>query len=148
YSPQQTLSPASFPALPKLFSQLDESGDKWLDRDELARLLTIEPHVRLAVEFNSAPTAELPAAKAPLRRHGEEVQPFGQATADRVTLALRGTRLAISATGAAVPGQPMTAYGGDAQNQLQLMVHDQEDALFEELDANGDGRLGTREMTA
>ena len=40
------------------------------------------------------------------------------------------------------------AYGGDAQNQLQLMVHDQEDALFEELDANGDGRLGTREMTA
>ena len=42
----------------------------------------------------------------------------------------------------------MMAYGGGAQNQLELMVHDQEDALFEELDANGDGRLGTREMTA
>lgn len=148
YSPQQTLSPASFPALPKLFSQLDESGEEWLDRDELARLLTIEPHVRLAVEFNSAPTAELPAAKATLLGHSEEVQPFGEAMADRVTLSLGGTRLAISATGAAVPGQPMMAYGGDAQNQLQLMVHDQEDALFEELDANGDGRLGTREMTA
>lgn len=148
YSPQQTLSPESFPALPKLFAQLDESGEEWLDRDELARLLTIEPHVRLAIEFNSAPTAELPAAKATLLSHSEETQPFGEATADRVTLSLGGTRLAISATGAAVPGQPMMAYGGDEQNQLQLMVHDQEDALFEELDANGDGRLGTREMTA
>lgn len=148
YSPQQTLAPESFPALPKLFAQLDESGEEWLDRDELARLLTIEPHVRLAIEFNSAPTAELPAAKATLLGHSEEVQPFGEATADRVTLSLGGTRLAISATGAAVPGQPIMADGGDAQNQLELMVHDQEDALFEELDVNGDGRLGTREMTA
>lgn len=147
YSPQQTLAPESFPALPKLFAQLDESGEEWLDRDELGRLLTIEPHVTLAVEFNSAPTADQPAAKVALLGNSDEVEPFGEATADRVTLSLGGTRLAISATGAAVPGQPMMAYG-DAQNQLQLMVHDQEDALFEELDANGDGRLGTREMTA
>jgi hypothetical protein len=148
YSPHQTLSPESFPALPKLFAQLDKSGEEWLDRDELAGLLTVEPHVKLAVEFNSAPTAELPAAKVTLLGHSEEVAPFGEATADRLALTLGGTRLAISATGAAIPGQPMAAYGGDAQNQLQLMVHDQEDALFEELDANGDGRLGTREMTA
>ncbi len=148
YSPHQTLSPESFPALPKLFAQLDESGEEWLDRDELARLLTVEPHVKLAVEFNSTPTADQPAAKVTLLDRSEEVQPLGEATADRLTLTLGATRLAVSATGAAVPGQPMMAYGGGAQNQLELMVHDQEDALFEELDANGDGRLGTREMTA
>lgn len=148
YSPHQTLSPESFPALPKLFAQLDKSGEEWLDRDELAGLLTVEPHVKLAVEFNSAPTAELPAAKVTLLGRSEEVQPFGEATADRLALSLGGTRLAVSATGAAISEQPMMAYGGGAQNQLELMVHDQEDALFEELDANGDGRLGTREMTA
>ncbi|MBA4104654.1 MAG: hypothetical protein C0485_02770 [Pirellula sp.] len=148
YSPHQTLSPESFPALPKLFAQLDKSGEEWLDRDELARLLTVEPHVRLAIEFYSTPTAEQPAAKVALLDHSEEVQPFGEAASDRLTLSLGGTRLAISATGAATPGQPMMAYGGGAQNQLELMVHDQEDALFEEIDANGDGRLGTREMTA
>jgi hypothetical protein len=148
YSPHQTLSPDSFPALPKLFAQLDKSGEEWLDRDELALLLTVEPHVKLAVEFNSTPTAELPAAKVTLLGHSEEVEPFGEATPDRLTLTLGGARLAISATGAAVATEPAMAYGGDAQNQLQLMVHDQEDALFEELDANGDGRLGTREMTA
>ena len=71
---------------------------------------------------------------------------MGEATPDRLTLSLGGTRLAISATGAATPSEP-GMYGAGDQNQLQLMVHDQEDALFEELDANGDGRLGTREMT-
>lgn len=148
YSPHQTLSPESFPALPKLFAQLDKSGEEWLDRDELALLLTVEPHVKLAVEFNSAPTAEQPAAKVTLLGHSDDVQPFGATTPDRLTLTLGEARLAISATGAAVATEPAMAYGGDAQNQLQLMVHDQEDALFEELDANGDGRLGTREMTA
>jgi len=148
YSPHQTLSPESFPALPKLFAQLDKSGEEWLDRDELARLLTVEPHVKLAVEFNSTPTADQPAAKVTLLGYSEEVQQFGEAASDRLALSLGGTRLAVSATGAAIPEQPMMAYGGGAQNQLELMVHDQEDALFEELDANGDGRLGTREMTA
>lgn len=148
YSPHQTLSPDSFPALPKLFAQLDESGEEWLDRDELERLLTVDPHVKLSVEFNSKPSAETPPAKVTLLSHSEEVKPLGEATPDRVALSLGGTRLAISATGAAMPSEPAMMYGNGDQNQLQLMVHDQEDALFEELDANGDGRLGTREMTA
>ena len=147
YSPHQTLSTDSFPALPKLFAQLDESGEEWLDRDELERLLTVDPHVKLSVEFNSKPNAETPAAKVTLLGHSEEVKPIGETTPDRLTLSLGGTRLAISATGAAVPSEPAMMYGAGDQNQLQLMVHDQEDALFEELDANGDGRLGTREMT-
>jgi Ca2+-binding EF-hand superfamily protein len=147
YSPRQALSPESFPALPKLFEQLDESGEEWLDRDELARLLTVEPHVRLAVDFNSAPTAEKPAARVTLQGLSEEVKQIGEAAPDRLILALGETRLAISATGVAMASQPAMPYGGGDQNQLQLMVHDQEDALFEELDANGDGRLGTREMT-
>jgi hypothetical protein len=147
YSPRQTLSPESFPALPKLFEQLDESGEEWLDRDELSRLLTVEPHIRLAVDFNSAPTAEKLAAKVKLQGLSEEVEQIGEAAPDCLILALGETRLAISATGVATASQPAMPYGGGDQNQLQLMVHDQEDALFEELDANGDGRLGTREMT-
>jgi hypothetical protein len=147
YSPRQALSPESFPDLPKLFEQLDESGEEWLDRDELARLLTVEPHVRLAVDFNSTPTAEEPAAKVTLQGLSEEVKQIGEAAVDRLVLALGETRLAISATGVTMAPQPAMPYGGGDQNQLQLMVHDQEDALFEELDANGDGRLGTREMT-
>jgi hypothetical protein len=33
-----------------------------------------------------------------------------------------------------------------AQKQVRLMVHDQSDALFQDLDANADGRLGEREI--
>ena len=147
YSPHQTLSPGSFSALPKLFAQLDESGEEWLDHDELARLLTVDPHVRLAIEFNSAPTAEVPTAKVTLLGQSDEVGMFGEATRDRLTLTLGGTRLVISAIGSRMPTQQAMTSDGE-QNELQLMVHDQEDALFEELDANGDGRLGTREMIA
>lgn len=148
YSPHQTLGPESFPALPNLFAQLDESGEEWLDRDELARLLTIEPHVTLAVDFDSAAMAEQPAAKVTLLGNAEEVRLVGESAPSRLVLALGATRLAISATGAAAQAGPAMTYGGGSQHQLELMVHDQEDALFEELDANGDGRLGTREMTA
>lgn len=149
YSPRQTLSPESFSALPKLFEQLDKSGEEWLDRDELANLLTVEPHVRLAVEFRSTPAADQPPAMVKLEGVSEEVKQLGDAASDRLTLALGATRLEISATGGAVATDmaPAMAYGGGDQNQLQLTVHDQQDALFQELDADGDGRLGTREMT-
>ena len=147
YSPRQTLSPESFSALPKLFEQLDKSGEEWLDRDELANLLTIEPHVRLTVEFRSTPAADQPPATVKLEGASDEVKQLGDASGDRLTLALGATRLEISATGGAVAVAPAMASGGGDQNQLQLTVHDQQDALFQELDADGDGRLGTREMT-
>ena len=80
-----------------------------------------------------------------------ELRELGLSEPDRIPLALGGTRLVLQAYDA--DGAPqmmainMPAVGAN-RNRVALMVHDQEDPLFEELDADGDGRLGTREMAS
>jgi hypothetical protein len=48
------------------------------------------------------------------------------------------------------PERDPEAFAGEApflaETQVRLVVHDQSDALFDELDANADGRLGEREI--
>ncbi|BBO33888.1 hypothetical protein [Lacipirellula parvula] len=150
YSPHQALSPESFASLPKLFAQLDKSGEEWLDRDELDRLLMIDPHLRINVDFTTS-TGERPmeagTATVTLVDHQAELKALGTPPAGRLDFDLGGTRLAFSATDAS--GANFREMGGNAaaaRDQIELFVHDREDALFELIDANGDGRLGAREM--
>ncbi|WP_428305157.1 glucoamylase family protein [Lacipirellula sp.] len=150
YSSHQALSPASFASLPKLFAQLDKSGEEWLDRDELDRLRTIDPHLRIKVDFATA-TGDRPmeagTAAVTLVDHQAELKTLGTPPAGRLDFDLGGTRLAFSATDAS--GANFREMGGNAaaeRDQIELFVHDREDALFELIDANGDGRLGAREM--
>src|SRR5690606_25301970 len=80
-----------------------------------------------------------------------ELRELGVVEPDRTPLALGGTRLVLQAYDAGGAPQMMAinmpAVGAN-RNRVALKVHDQEDPLFEELDADGDGRLGTREMAS
>jgi hypothetical protein len=74
-----------------------------------------------------------------------EVEVAAQPSADRTVVSLKGSRLILSAHHLASSAEP-NAGQRSATNQIRLMVHDQVDAIFEELDANADGRLGEREI--
>jgi Ca2+-binding EF-hand superfamily protein len=144
YSPRQMLGPASFPELHGLFSRLDANQDDWLEQLELADLLAIEPHIELAAAFTNSGKPEQAAAVLTLTGHAPEVSIIAQ-SADRIVVSLGSTRLIISAHDL-MPGQ---ATGQELlRSQIRAMVHDQSDAVFEQIDANADGRLGEREITS
>jgi Ca2+-binding EF-hand superfamily protein len=149
YSPQQDLQASSFRELGELFKQLDESGDGWLDNIELASLISIEPHVVLAVAYEPVTDGKVAKAAVKVDKHVEEVGVVAQPSDDRVVLTLGNTRLVVSAHNLTSPQMaPNGQYNNQAAlaSQVRLMVHDQFDAVFEELDANADGRLGEREI--
>ena len=58
YAPRQDLHPSSFPALAKEFELLDENSDGDLDQDELAKLLTAKPHLKLSIDFTRGDTPD------------------------------------------------------------------------------------------
>jgi hypothetical protein len=159
YAPRQDLTAESFHDLPRLFAQLDLGDDGWLDRDELKKMRTVPPQLELAVAFNRPETADHPAATVSVVRNDTEITVLPGATPDRVLLALGGTRLAISAhdmapnepdgppADAAIAATAVAQKYPDAPATLvRLVVHDRGDVVFEELDVNGDGRLGEREI--
>jgi Ca2+-binding EF-hand superfamily protein len=158
YAPLQDLAPASFAALPKLFEQLDDDSDEWLRREELANLRAVPAHVEIEVTFTRQPAVGEPRASVRVVQHTQEVSASPGATADRVVLNLGKTRLVLAAQDllAALPppdGRPERepeAYGMGpaslAETQVRLVVHDESDAVFDELDANADGQLGEREI--
>ncbi len=155
YAPQQDLSPASFADLPSLFTALDANGDQWIERDELAKVQTVRPHLRLAVTFAStneddADPKAPKRAQVEVREAAAEVQPLDGGAADRALFALGETRVLISAhdmSEAPNPRpQPAPMQGAAAPVGVRLMVHDRGDAIFEALDANADGVLGEREV--
>jgi hypothetical protein len=78
-----------------------------------------------------------------VRGHAPEVGIVAQAP-DRIVFSLGNTRLIVSAHDF-FPGQ---AGSGIDRSQIRAMVHDESDAVFEELDANADGRLGEREIAS
>jgi Ca2+-binding EF-hand superfamily protein len=147
YAARQDLTPASFPAFARLGKELDADGDDWLPRRELEKLLTAEPYVDLSVAFTAASGSELPTGKIHLDSHAPEVAVISDAAGDRIVLNVGGMRLIVSAVDLApqVGASPMQAAD---RNQVRLMVHDEVDALFEELDENADGRLGAREIAS
>jgi Ca2+-binding EF-hand superfamily protein len=146
YAPQQDLTEASFPELKSLFKKLDTSGDEWLSSDELAALRTVEPHLEMSVAFGEAGKEDSAKALLEAKSLTPEVELSMQPSGDRAIVSLGGTRLIVSAHNLVAKPEDDAAYQQGAPNQIRLMVHDQCDALFEELDANADGRLGEREI--
>ncbi len=146
YAPLQDIGPTSFPAVPELFGKLNTSGDEWLDRDELADLLTVEPHATLAVAFQQSPPDGRPAATVVVHSHAPEIAVLDQEHPDRVVLALGPTRLVVTATDMAPAPEAAQQPTNLERTQLRLMVHDQGDALFAELDADSSGALSEREI--
>ena len=147
YSPQQDLGPSSFSELSRPFEKLDANGDGSFDGEELASIRTIEPHLLLDVAF-SEPADEKPGtATIELKSLMPEVAVATQLAADRAIVSLGSSRLIFSAHNlvAKPDAEPNTGQRA-VPNQVRLMVHDQVDALFEELDGNADGRLGEREI--
>jgi hypothetical protein len=155
YAPQQDLSPGSFSDLPRLFRALDANGDQWIERDELANVQSVGPHLRLVVAYTS--NGENSDNKAPkqarleIREATDEVQQLDSGASDRTLLALGETRVLISAhdmSGAPNPlPQPAPMQGAEGPPVgVRVMVHDRGDAIFEALDANADGVLGEREV--
>jgi hypothetical protein len=99
----------------------------------------------VAFEENSSKSP----ASVSVVRSSTEVTVIGESSPDRVVLSSGGARLIISAhdlKAAAGDYQVMGAGQVAGRRQIRLMVHDQNDALFEALDENGDARLGEREI--
>jgi hypothetical protein len=147
YAPRQDFGPKSFPGFPELFAQLDANGDRWLEKQEMENLFTLEAHLELAVAFDQ--DQDKPRATVRVVRRSAEVTEVGDAAPDRIVLAAGGARLLVSAhdlgaSAAAAPAMAGSQVAG--RRQIRLMVHDQSDALFDALDANGDMRLGEREI--
>ena len=143
YAPRQDLHPSSFPALVKEFELLDASSDGDLDQDELAKLLTAQPHLKLAIDFSHGDTPDKNKTTLSVVDHIPAIAIIGQPAGDRVALLIGATRLDFSAHDLALGQEPAQAAAG---SQMRLMVHDQIDPLCEVLDTNADGRLGEREI--
>ncbi len=147
YAPRQTLGPSSFGELAALYERIDANGDNWLEQIELADMVTMKPQLELAITFNRSSEGGEASAAIEIRTHAPELTVAAQPSADRIVLALGSTRLIISAhdlvaDDASRPG------GRTSPTQLRLMVHDECDSLFEELDENADGKLGEREVAS
>jgi hypothetical protein len=149
YSPRQDLSPSSFPALTRLGDELDANSDDWLERDELAALLKVDPHLEISVAFGKTDAPDASAATVRIDKQAPEVSLVAQTAPGRIIISVGGTRIILSAHDLA-PGASAgpVAYGPQAgsRNQIRLLAHDQSDAVFGELDANADARLSEREL--
>jgi Ca2+-binding EF-hand superfamily protein len=143
YAPRQDLHPSSFPALAKEFELLDENSDGDLDQDELAKLLTTKPHLKLSIDFSRGDTPDKNKATLTIVDHIPAIELIAQPAADRIAVSLGATRLSFSAHDLLLGQDPAQAA---VASQLKLMVHDQSDPLVEMLDSNADGRLGEREI--
>jgi Ca2+-binding EF-hand superfamily protein len=143
YAPQQNLQPANFSDLAAQFQPLDVNSDGWLDQDEMARLLTGKPHLKLAVNFAPTGTKGDRTVSLVIGEHIPKLALVVQPAADRTVLQLGTTRLVISAHDLTIGLPPAE---GAAASEIRLMVHDQCDALGELLDADADGQLGEREI--
>jgi Ca2+-binding EF-hand superfamily protein len=149
YAPQQNLGPNSFSELSVAFKKLDANSDAWLDAEELAAMRTVEAHLEIDVAFEEPATEKLGTATIEVKSLTPEVAVAAQPSADRVIISLGNTRLILSTHNLLAKSEDepnATSAGTGTRSQIRLMVHDRSDALFEELDANADGRLGEREI--
>ncbi len=143
YAPRQQIGPSSFLNRPELFVALDADGDQSLDADELASMASIEPHLKLAVDFGSESGSESRETQIQVLEQAEQIEPISNSSSTRVVIGSADTRLIISGqdlSGNAAQGPSVQA------NQVSLMVHDQSDRLFEYLDVDANGKLGEREI--
>jgi Ca2+-binding EF-hand superfamily protein len=145
YATRQLLGPSSFTQLAESYKKLDANGDDWLEQLELTDMVTMDAHLELSVAFGAADAAQNHGPVLAVRGHVPDVEILATPSSNRIVISAGNARLIISAHDLAGgnAGNP-----GAAPEQMRLMVHDQSDAVFEELDRNADGRLGEREITA
>jgi hypothetical protein len=150
YAPRQSLTPTSFSALGTLGEHLDADGDGWIDRTELAELRSVKPHLKLTVSFEKSAAAGGRTATVVVAEPVPEVSVASQSSPGRTAISIGGVPILISASETS-PSQYMgevAVNGADAGGgRIRLLVHDQTDAVYAELDANSDGRLSEREMS-
>jgi Ca2+-binding EF-hand superfamily protein len=147
YAPQQDLGPGSFSELSQAYEKLDANGDGLFDGDELGSIRSIVPHMQLKIAFSEAAENKPGEASIDVTALAPEVTLAAKPSADRAVVALGNSRLVFSAHTLGPKTDANPDYSQPAtRNQVRLMVHDQVDAIFEELDANADGRLGEREI--
>ncbi|MEM8947276.1 MAG: hypothetical protein AAGD11_19035 [Planctomycetota bacterium] len=138
YAPRQQLGPTSFSARAALFRKLDTDGDRLLGAPELAAMLTVEPHVTLAVDFDSV------GDRSTLSLLNLSASTQAQVMAnDRIIIDVQDCRINISADDLSSNESESSIL--DAC-ELSIMIHDRNDGLFALLDRNADGRLGEREI--
>ena len=143
YAPRQYLSRNSFSDLPSLFDTLDIDRNDQLDGDELAELLKIDPMVKISVSYFDAKEDHKPPT-VELESNSDVVLLSKRNSCDRGVILLGKTRLMVSAHDLSMDDENSSALQA---TQIRLMVHDQGDALFREIDSNDDGRLGEREIS-
>ncbi len=147
YAPRQTLGPSSFSHLAEFYKKLDANDDGWLEQLELTDMVTMDAHLELSVTFGGADATAKTGAVVAVRSHVPEVNILAVPSASRIVISAGNARLIVSAHDLAA-GNGSNQMAGAEPGQVRLMVHDQSDAVFEELDQNADGRLGEREITA
>jgi Ca2+-binding EF-hand superfamily protein len=142
YAPRQILRPTSFPELADVYKPLDANGDGQLTQSELTAMRTMNPQLKLAVEFHPAEPSRHTSVS--VLEHIPEIALVVQPAVDRVVLSLGTTRIVVLARDLASEKKSPSAAVG---SQIRMMVHDQIDVLGELLDVNADGRLGEREVS-
>ncbi|WP_425400966.1 hypothetical protein [Aeoliella sp.] len=141
YAQQQSLADQCFREMPGLFAELDD-GDGSLGDADLARLASIEPHVRVIVKFAGGKPAVIEQLEVTDRV--ESLRLAARPSDSRAVVELGDCRLVLSVHDLAGPANP----NNNVQSiQTQMMVHDECDVLYQSLDTNSDGRLGEREVT-
>ena len=143
YAPRQELGPTSFAHRAKLFETLDSDGNDELDAAELAELITVQPHLELAIDFSATAEVDTETSRISLLHQAEEIERVLQNSGDRIVIETAGSRIVVSAhevLEGIASSQSLTS------SQISLMVHDRNDALFQCLDEDADGKLGEREV--
>ncbi len=143
YAPRQEIGPSSFAQRQELFLALDADGDQALDAQELSAMASIDPHLKLAIDFGAESASDSRANQVKVLEQTDELDLLSESSAGRVVIGCADTRLAISALDL---GGSETQTQSVQANQVSLMVHDQSDRLFEYLDVDSNGVLGEREI--
>jgi Ca2+-binding EF-hand superfamily protein len=147
YATRQTLGPSSFSHLAEFYKKLDANDDGWLEQLELTDMVTMDAHLELSVAFGGADAAAKNGPVVAVRSHVPEVNILAAPSASRMVMSAGNARLIVSIHDLTA-GNGNNQMAGAEPGQVRLMVHDQSDAVFEELDQNADGRLGEREISA
>lgn len=146
-----------FPLTPSLAQDLDADGDGGLDREEIERLDTLEPHVALAVRFGKSGDKPPGISVERLASSLGAAEEVAVNSAGGVLLNLAGVRMRFEF----VDRMPAGAVGPSAEEQLAALDADKNGylekkeleekspgmaAMFDDWDANADGKVYAKEI--
>lgn len=143
YAPRQQIGPTSFPNRGSLFDALDADEDDELSADELAALVTLPPHLELAIDFGAQPESSATNSPITILQQASEIEQVRRTSANRFVIETQDSRLVVSIHELSQGTDNSQAL---LSSQISLMVHDRSDTLFECLDGDSNGKLGEREI--